>query len=537
MADLVHGREAFERKDWADAFAQFSAADAAGALGAEDLERLALAAYLTARDTEAADAWGRAHAAHVEAGEPARGARCAFWNGTTMMLRGEMGPAMGWFGTAERALADVEGGCGEQGLLMVTGAVQNLMQGNPAQAQALAREAAAIAERFRDPDAIAMARSVQGQVLIALGDTPAGIALMDESMVAATSRDVSPLVAGLVYCAMILACRDAFDLKRAQQWTSALSDWCEEQPDLVPYRGQCLVHRSQIMHLHGEWAEALDEAHRARDRLLEPTPGPAIGLAYYQLGEIHRLRGGFSEAEESYRLASDAGHNPHPGLALLRLAQGKADAASGAIRRVLDETAPDIERAQQLPAAVEIALATDDLDAASAAAEELTSIAERIDVELINATSAYASGTVRLAAGDARSGLEHLRRAEAAWRELEAPYEVARTRVGVGLACRALGDEDTASLELDAARRVFRQVGARPDLERLTAAPKAAGGLTARELEVLTLVAKGQTNRAIAGSLVISEKTVARHVSNIFTKLGVSSRSAATAYAYEHDLV
>jgi ATP/maltotriose-dependent transcriptional regulator MalT len=265
-------------------------------------------------------------------------------------------------------------------------------------------------------------------------------------------------------------------------------------------------------------------------------------MAFYAVGELHRLRGALGEAEDAYRRAGQHGREPQPGLALLRVAQGRAHDAHATIRRVLNEAQDGASRARMLPAYVEIALATGDAPAARAAANELSEIAADLGAPLLRAVAAQAVGQVLLAEGDPNAALAELRKAWHVWRQIDAPYEAARTRVLVGLACARLGDRDSADMELDAARWTFRQLGAGPDLagveSLLRQAPVvAAGGLTAREVEVLRLVAAGKTNRSIAGDLFLSEKTVARHVANIFGKLGLSTRSAATAYAYEHDLV
>jgi DNA-binding NarL/FixJ family response regulator len=538
-AELERGRASYAGGAWRNAHDALCAADRAAPLGPEDLELLARAAYMLGRDDDYVDGLERAHRAHLDAGAPAPAVRCAFWIGHNMLFRGDQSRASGWFARAERLLEGA-GDCVERGYLLIPRWLRQMADGDSAGACETTAEAAAIGERFGDADLIWIARDEHGRALIQQGQVTEGLRLVDEVLVAATAGELSPVMTGIVYCNTIAFCQDAYELGHSRAWTEALTAWCERQPEMVAHNGLCLVHRAEIMQLRGAWGDALDEARRAAERYAQGVLNQiACGKAHYRQAEVHRLRGDFGPAEGEYRLASRCGCEPQPGLALLRLAQGEEETAAGSIRRAVGETTRPLKRAGLLPAYVEIMLAAGERDRARAAGEELAEIAATQSSDALHALSAHARGLVCLAEGDAQEALIALRRAAEIWQRLGAPYESARARVLVAVACEALGDGDATALELDAARAVFAELGAAPDLARLDAQPAAgdAHGLTGRELEVLRLVAAGRSNRAIADELVISEHTVARHLQNIFAKLGVSSRTAASAFAFEHDLV
>lgn len=538
---LDQGRESLRKQAWASAFSQLSAVDREQPLEPLDLVDLAQAANLIGKESEGAEILARAHQGFLSRGEIQPAARCAFWLGFMALINGEQAQAGGWLSRAGRLL-EGQPDCVEKGYLFLPTGFRSVHEGDGATAYQAFIQAGEIGERFGDIDLVTLARQGQGRALIRQGETARGVSLLDEAMIAVTAGEVSPLTAGGVYCSVIDACSEIFDLRRAQEWTSALEQWCSSQPDLVPYRGQCLIHRAEILQVHGAWTDAFDQARQACEQLSQPPPRPSAGAAFYRLGELHRLRGEFVEAEDQYRQAGRWQRAPQTGLALLRFAQGQLEAANAAIRRVAEEVTEPGSRARVLDVYVEIVLAARDLPAARNAANELAQIAERSGAPFLRALSSRATGAVLLAEGDARGALPELRQSWTRWCELRASYEAARTRVLIALTCRQLGDDDAANLELAAALEVFQQLGAAPDLARVEALRqrksfKTATSLTDREIQVLKLVASGRTNRAIAVKLGISEKTVARHLSNIFNKLDLSSRAAATAYAYQHKLV
>lgn len=536
---IDQGRELLRKQEWGAAFSKLTAPDVAPFLGPVELEGVAKAAYLLGNETDGSELYRRAHEEFLNLDQIQNAARCAFWLGFMSLINGEVAVGTGWLSRAERLLAS-EPDCCEKGYLLLPVGYRETHGGDPAAGHSAFASAGEIGNRFGDKDLITMAMQGQGRSLIRQGEIARGVTLLDEAMVGVTGGEVSPMIAGAVYCSVIEGCSEIFDLRRAREWTTALEKWCSLHPDIVPYRGHCRVRRAEILQLEGAWPDAMDEAQQASEWLSKPKPRAEVGAALYCKAELHRFRGEFAEAEAAY-IEAGRWDRTQPGIAQLRLAQGQLEAANAAIRRIAEEVQDSMNRARVLDAYVEIVLAVNDVAAARVAADELSEIAGRYQAPLLFALSSRAVGSVLLAEQDAKRALGFLRQSWTTWCDLEAPFEASRTAVLTALACRGLGDEDAARAELNAAREVFERLGALPDLARtevlLITEAVPAGGLTSREVEVLRLIARGLTNRAIAEKLHISEKTVARHVSNIFVKLDLSSRSAATAYAFQHDLV
>ena len=462
---LQLGRSSYDRCCWSDAFDALSQADRISPLEADDLERLATAAYLLGRDDDYLAILERVYHQRADAGERRLAVRCGFWIGLRLLFRGETGHATGWLARAQRLLEPDDGECVERGYLMLPEIEQWLATGDYQSAFATATAAADIGERARDPDLTTCARHLQGKTHIRQGQVAQGLALLDEAMVAVSAGELSPVMTGLLFCSIIDLYQQVYALDRAREWTFALGRWCAAQPQMVAFTGVCHVHRVEIMQRHGSWRAAIEEARLAAERC-RGTNRHAAAAACYQEAEVHRLLGEFAIAEASYASASGLGLQPQPGLALLRLAKGQIAIAVAAIRRAMKETTEPLHRVRLLPAYVEIVLASGDLQDARDACRELEQIATSADARALRAMAAYARGAVDLADGKADAALVSLRRALETWLQAEMPYEVARTRVLIGLACRVVGDEEGAALELKAAETTFKQLGAAPDMSR-----------------------------------------------------------------------
>lgn len=539
---LELGRKSFQLRAWKDAYRHLSDADEGLSLSAKDLKLYAIAAYLVGKSAESANIWSRAHSAYLNEGNIEHAVYCAFQLGFALFHQGEYARGGGWFARARKLLDDHSTDCVELGYLLLPAALQSLNEADAATALKIFEKAGKIGDRFGDADLTTLALLGQGQALIKLNDSQKGLPLLDEAMAAVDSGEVSPTFEGIVYCAVIETCLDRFDLKRAYEWTEAFAKWCDSQPQLIPYRGECLVRRSEIMQMHGAWSKGTEEASRATEFLTKSISVPATGAAFYQLGEMHRLKGEYAKAEEAYHHAVKWGRQIDPGLSLLRAAQGQTETAKKSIEITLNEAKDLKSRFRLLPAYIEIMLKTGHVRKAEAAADELAAIANDLKVPIVSAWVAKNHGMVHLYKSECEAAVAELRNAYTVFTQLNVPYELARVRTLLGKAYQSLGDADRAIMEYEAAKSVFHQLGAAPDIAVVDALLKENHspihhGLSRRELEVLSHIARGMTNKAIAGALFISERTVERHVSNIFIKLNVSSRSAITAYAYQHQLV
>jgi DNA-binding NarL/FixJ family response regulator len=534
---IEEARAAYDGHRWGDAWRLLSGV-ALDTLDVDDLDRLATAAYLTGNDEAGFAQWGRAHQICASEGAMHRAANFGIKLAQGYGFKGDLARCRGWVDRTARLLEEAGIDCVERGYLEHGWAMGRLFEaGDIAGAHAHFTQAGKIAVRFGHRELLTLARIGEGRMLIYLGDIPEGMALLDEAMVSIEAGELSPLATGDAYCTVIDACSELFDLVRCRSWTESFVRWCDTQQELVLYRGHCFLHRAEVLELLGAWPEALAEARHACDRLAAPINPAALSGACMIEGDLLRLVGDLDGAEASYRRASELGRDPQPGLALLRLAQGRVDAADAMVRRVVGEAEDPISRARLLGPYVEILLAGGDGADARIAADELGEVAASLGTPLLKAHAARATGAVFLAEGDAKAALVALRRAFNEFLALGARYDTERTRLLVAEACDALGDHDAAAMDSGAAHAALESLRGTASRSMIPEPEVLPDGLTHRELEVLVLLASGQTNRMIAQDLVISEKTVASHVSHIFTKLGVTSRSAATAYAYDHHLV
>ena len=541
--DLVRARAEFERGEWSRALGRWVEADP-DRLSGDDLASAAEAANLLGRLRLSTDLYRRAHEERLAAGDVAGAVRCAFHLSMIAGTNGDPSAGGGWASRAERLLEELPADTVEAGYVAFAQMFGHLHGGRLDRARACADTATDRGRTCGDRGLLAMGLVSQGRLSIYGGRVPEGLSLLDESMVEATAGRVAPVTVGHVYCTAIEGCQEISDIERVAEWTQLLQGWCTAHPDLVVFTGQCSLHRAQILRARGAWRNAVDELDAAIDRYERASAVDAVGQAATERGDLQRLLGDLVAAEASFRLGADRGVDPQPGLAELWLARGATDAAASAVRRVLAEAAGGVVRCRVLPGAVRVLVATGDVTAAAVAAGELEELASAFGTEALQVEAALAAAAVLRGQGDPLGALPYLRKARQLAGRRDLPHAAALARVGTGLALSEVGDQESAREELAAGRAALEVLGARTDLAALDASLDASLGadrrpanLTDREVEVLRLVAAGHSNARIAADLVLSERTVARHLSNIFTKLGVRTRAAATAFAYENGLV
>jgi ATP/maltotriose-dependent transcriptional regulator MalT len=523
---------------WPETYRQLSTRDPAE-LRPDQLEALADSAWLVCRLDESLDARQQAFARYEEIHNHRSAARAAwrlFWD---HLYNGDKVVAHGWLRRAHRCLVAIPE-CAEHGLVALAESELALNRGLGDDAEAHAVRAIEIGDRHDTPSVVALGLTLCGRALIVEGRLEQGCAALDEAMTLVLSGRLDVFFTGAVYCAVIAECLEVGDMQRAAEWTDAARAWCVSLPVVTPIHGICRIHRGEVLGLRGSWTEAENEIQTAAKELAAFKPRSA-SEALYALAEIQRRRGDLAAAEHSYLQAHQLGRDPQPGLALVRLAQGRTTAAAAALRTSLaDGSLSRVRRAYLLAAQVSVSLAAGNHEHAREAAQELSSIADVLSRPTVVAMAALARGQLRLASNDGAGAVADLRVASAVWQELQLPYEEAQAHLLIGKAAQVMGDEEGARLEIQSARADFERLGAHRDAQlaatALRARPDRIAGLTAREAEVLRLVAAGMSNRQIGEALAISEYTVGRHLQNIFVKLGVSSRAAATAIAVAQQL-
>ncbi len=538
IEELHRARDSYERREWVAAYrALTDLAD--DALNAADFEALAITAYLLGRRNDVVQALQRAHQISLQAGDRPAAVRAAYGLAIVLWQAGEVAVGNGWHGRAARIIEEIDDDVAERGYVFDADLMSHVFKGEFAEAFALAPRITDYGRRFGEPDLVALGVHAEGRLMLYAGSVAEGLERMDEALAGVMAGEVGPVTAGRVYCSTIEACQEVSDFGRAGEWTRALTRWCDAQPGLLAYTGQCATHRGQLLRLHGAFADAVQELERAVERYAAFGGDPAVGQAQYELGETHRLLGDLASAERSYQAAAEHGHPGQPGRALLWLAQDRSKDAAAAVRRLLAERQGPVPRVQILPAAVQVLVAAGDVDEAAPLAEELLGLGARFGCTALRAAGHHAVALSALSSGNEGDAVDSAQRSLELWAQLSAPYEMARSRVVLGRALRVMGDEHSAVAELESALSELTALGAGPDrreVAALLATAERPGGLTSREVEVLRLVATGMSNNEIAHELTLSEKTVARHLSNIFTKLDVASRTAAAAFAYQHHL-
>ena len=501
---LIAAREALGQHAWAQAFELFSSADVDDALSGPDLEALSDAAWFTAHAAAATDAKERAFRAYARDGEPIRAAYLAFKLAQEHAFRGKTSLASAWMRRGERLLEGQEESYAH-GYLALCRSEGARQAGDIDGAVAQAEQALQIGTRVGDADLEATALTLLGSLRIATGETSGGFALMEEATIAAVNGELSPFVTGVTFCTMIAACRDLTDYRRASEWTEATERWCERQ-SVSGFPGVCRVHRAEVVALRGAWERAEEELRRATDELAAFSATPPMADGFYAIGEIRLRMGDLRGAEEAIRQAHGFGRSPEPAMALIRLAEGNTRAALESINAAVDQQTWDQwARARLLPSQIEIAIAAGDVSSARRSADELARLAQTYDSPALHAHTHESLGRVLLAEGEHVLATREIRIAIKHWREVDAPFEVARGRTVLASALRAMGDDAGADLELGVARDEFSRLGARLEVaaaERALqmAADRRSGPVQTRKTFMFTDIVGSTTLAELLGN-------------------------------------
>lgn len=518
---------------FAEADAAFSGAERLGELSADDLVAWHDSTWWLGQNDRALELAEVAHERLVAEGHETRAAQAAIGLGFLLMLRGDLAAGSGWIQRG-RSLAERSPEGAARWYVAQLDAEDALHAGDLDRALDLVREVREAAQRASDQTLLSLALMTEGTARLRRGEVASGMALLDEAMLPVRSGRIAPDMAGNLYCQMIAVCWELHDLRRAREWTAATERWCEQFDSAVMFSGICRMHRVQLRQVSGEWDLAADDA-RLVCTELEGMNSQVVAEGHYLLGELLRMRGDVVGAEAAFLRAHELGRDPQPGLALLTATTDSTAAGLASLRTALaTHQGAEYSRAPLLHALATLALDLPDLEVAVEASNQLTAMADRWQSDGLYALAAQARGAVLVTTGGCAEAVTSLREAVRRWQDLDAPYACARSRMLLGQAYAALGDNRAATRELDVAERTLTALDALADLRRLrrlrpdVSPPE---GLTPREIEVLRQVANGGTNKQVADALVISEKTVARHLANIYLKLGVSTRTAAAAWA------